>query len=136
MLVGLTSAVFAQKQKVDVLIKNACVFIGDGKDSVFTNVGITAQRISYIGKAVVPAKVIDATGKYLAPGFIDPHTHADRWIEDRNRQEMLAWLYQGVTTVFAGNDGLVLSNCETKLYEEIGIDAEFCLFCRLWPGKR
>ncbi|GAB1464309.1 N-acyl-D-amino-acid deacylase family protein [Pedobacter sp.] len=138
LLVGLTTAVFAQKQKVDVLIKNACVFIGDGKDSVFTNVGITAQRISYIGKAVVPAKeVIDGTGKYLAPGFIDPHTHADRWIEDRNRQEMLAWLYQGVTTVFAGNDGFGPYQIaeKQKLYEEIGMGTNFAFFVGFGPVR-
>ncbi len=49
--------------------------------------------------------MIDGEGKYLAPGFIDTHTHADRWIEDRKRNQMLPWIYQGVTSVFAGNDG-------------------------------
>lgn len=136
--VALTSVVFAQKQKVDVLIKNACVFLGDGKDSVFTNVGITDKRIAYVGKELVPAtEVIDAKGKYLAPGFIDTHTHADRWVEDRKRQEMLAWLYQGVTTVFAGNDGFgpyKIAERE-KEFNEIGMGTNFAFFVGFGPVR-
>jgi len=41
----------------------------------------------------------------VAPGFIDPHTHADDDLFDPKRGANLAFLTQGVTTVFIGNDG-------------------------------
>ena len=138
-LLLLCGGLFAQQRNVDVLIKNAYVFNGDGKDSVLTNIGITADRITYIGKEEVVAKeVIDAKGKYLAPGFIDAHTHADRWIEDRKRNEMLPWLYQGVTTVFAGNDGFgpYKIGAKTKEFEEIGMGTNFAFFVGFGPVRQ
>ncbi|MCI0665270.1 MAG: amidohydrolase family protein, partial [Acidobacteria bacterium] len=47
----------------------------------------------------------DATGLIIAPGFIDPHTHA---LEDLSKSESksnMNFLFQGVTTVLTGNDG-------------------------------
>lgn len=136
-MAGIT--VFAQQKQVDILIKNAYVFNGDGKDSVLVNVGITGDRISYVGKNEVKAKeVIDAKGKFVAPGFIDPHTHADRWVEDRKRNELLAWLYQGVTTVFAGNDGFGPYKIGEKIkqFEDIGMGTNFALFVGFGPVRQ
>ncbi len=138
-LLLLCATLFAQQQKQDILIKNACVFLGDGKDSVFTNVGITGKRISYIGKASIDAKeIIDAKGKYLAPGFIDTHTHADRWIEDKKRNQMLPWIYQGVTSVFAGNDGFGTYKIaeQIKEYQEIGMGTNFALYVGFGPVRQ
>ena len=128
----------AQQQQLDLLIKNAYVFNGDGKDSVLTNVGITGQRITYIGtKAKMSKEVIDAKGKFLSPGFIDTHTHADSWIKDKKRQEMLAWLYQGVTSVFAGNDGFGTYKIgeQIKQFEAIGMGTNFGLFVGFGPVR-
>ena len=43
----------------------------------------------------------------VAPGFIDPHTHAGDWLASADPQTRLipAFLMQGVTTAFIGNDG-------------------------------
>ncbi|WP_461787875.1 N-acyl-D-amino-acid deacylase family protein [Pedobacter sp.] len=135
----LSIGLFAQQQKANVLIKNACVFIGDGKDSVFMNVAITNKRISYVGKELINAdEVIDAKGKYLAPGFIDTHTHADRWIEDRKRNQMLPWIYQGVTSVFAGNDGFGTYKVaeQMKKYQQIGMGTNFALYVGFGPVRQ
>jgi N-acyl-D-amino-acid deacylase len=48
--------------------------------------------------------VIDVTGRYLMPGFIDTHTHADGAVFREDVQRAL--LRQGVTTVIAGQDGV------------------------------
>src|SRR5205814_2422364 len=47
---------------------------------------------------------IDATGRCVAPGFVDTHVHADAAVLDPAVQ--LALLRQGVTTVVLGQDGL------------------------------
>lgn len=101
---------YSQKaKKVDTIIKGAWVFDGSGKDSVRMDVGITGERITYLepaGKKGPKArKTIEANGYYLAPGFIDPHTHVAADLSDQDRKSNLAYLMQGVTTVFEGNDG-------------------------------
>ena len=47
---------------------------------------------------------IDATGRYVTPGFVDAHVHADAALFDAAVQ--LALLRQGITTVVLGQDGL------------------------------
>lgn len=48
--------------------------------------------------------VIDVTGRFVLPGFIDVHSHADGLLGDPD--VMRALLRQGVTTVIAGQDGV------------------------------
>ncbi|MBL1407426.1 N-acyl-D-amino-acid deacylase family protein [Sphingobacterium faecale] len=95
--------------KLDVLIKNAWVFDGTGSDSVQLDVGICKDRILFVGKeeGLKAKRVIDAVGLYLAPGFIDPHTHHNGSLmsEDAGKRAVLRVLKQGVTTIFMGNDG-------------------------------
>lgn len=60
----------------DLLIKNGFVYIDDYFNKV--NIGITGQKITYIGKEEVAAsKVIDAKNRKIFPGIIDPHVHFD-----------------------------------------------------------
>ena len=49
-----------------------------------------------------------ATGKAVAPGFIDAHTHDDRAVLC-GPDCMLCKMSQGVTTVVVGNCGISLS---------------------------
>jgi len=60
-----------------VLIKNGRVITAT--DDYFADVFIEDEKIALIGKnlTVDADKVIDATGRYLFPGGIDPHTHFD-----------------------------------------------------------
>jgi N-acyl-D-aspartate/D-glutamate deacylase/dipeptidyl aminopeptidase/acylaminoacyl peptidase len=95
--------------KLDILIRGGSVIDGAGTDAVKADVGVAGDRIVFIGDAakenLQAARVIDATGLIVAPGFIDPHTHADEDLFDPKRAANLPYLLQGVTTVFIGNDG-------------------------------
>lgn len=96
---------------VDVLILGGVVFDGSGRPGEITDVGVTDDRITFIGNAanagVVGVRTLDAHGLVVAPGFIDPHAHAqgDLASSDRARRENQNYLMQGVTTVVVGNDG-------------------------------
>lgn len=121
--------------KLDVLIKNAWVFDGTGNDSVQIDIGIKKDRITFVGKLeglMGAHRIIDATGLYLAPGFIDPHTHhnASLMSESAERRALLRVLKQGVTTVFMGNDGSgPMPIGETlEQWEEEGIGVNAALF--------
>jgi dihydropyrimidinase len=62
---------------MSVLIKGGLVVTAS--DSTVADVFVDDERISLIGDDldVQADKVIDATGKYVLPGCIDPHTHLD-----------------------------------------------------------
>jgi len=92
----------------DYLITGGLVFSGEEAPGAPLVVGIQGDRIVYVGAADAAHRahqVIDATGLLVAPGFIDPHTHA--W-DERGAQGPLmldSYLTQGITTVVSGNDG-------------------------------
>jgi N-acyl-D-amino-acid deacylase len=52
-------------------------------------------------------RVIDIEGKFMAPGYIDVHTHTDGTVmgDDEEIKAALNLLYQGITTVSLGADG-------------------------------
>lgn len=128
---------FAQSApRVDVLIRDAWVFDGGTGDSVKTDVGIIGDKISYLGNSrkdkITATKIIDATGLYLAPGFIDPHTHYSRWVDSKKAEERanMPCLSQGVTTAFLGSDGggTYLIKKKMDAYRSNGIGTNVALF--------
>lgn len=56
------------------------------------------------GDHLTAAREIDATGRYVTPGFVDAHVHADAAVFDPAVQH--AVLSQGVTTLVLGQDGV------------------------------
>src|SRR6267378_3603711 len=62
----------------DVLLKNGRVFDGSGNPWIKADVAIRGDRIAAVGELAGASarQVIDAAGLYLAPGFIDTHSHA------------------------------------------------------------
>jgi N-acyl-D-amino-acid deacylase len=99
----------AQQQQVDVLIRGGTVVDGTGAAARRADVGIRGDRIAFIGDAaaarVAAGRVIDATGLIVAPGFVDPHTHAAGELSSERLKANLNYLTQGVTTVITNNDG-------------------------------
>ncbi|MCL6266300.1 N-acyl-D-amino-acid deacylase family protein [Flagellimonas myxillae] len=109
-----------------MLIINGTVYNGVDQNPASNAIGIKDDKIVFIGTAtdhINPKKTIDATGLIVSPGFIDPHTHADRDLNKPDEAHNLPFLMQGVTTVVVGNDGdsfYPLSKYK-KLYLEQGI---------------
>jgi len=101
-------AAAAQEPAADIVIRGGTIYPGNAAP-FRGDVAIRADRIVYVGsKAPGGAKrVIDATGLVVAPGFIDPHTHADQALasSDPAARLVLPFLMQGVTTAFIGVDG-------------------------------
>jgi dihydropyrimidinase len=62
---------------MSVLIKGGRVVTA--ADDYVADVFVDGERVSLIGESldIEADKVIDATGKYLLPGGVDPHTHLD-----------------------------------------------------------
>ena len=101
-------AASAPAATADLLIRGGMVFTGS--DAPFVgDVAVTGDRIKAVGRDLNlrARRVIDAKGMIVAPGFIDPHTHAgdDLASDDPRRRQIGAFLMQGVTTAFIGNDG-------------------------------
>lgn len=95
----------AQETAFDLIIQQGKIVDGSGNPWFVADVGIRQDRIIEIGDLsnATASRIIDATGLVVAPGFIDPHTHAVRGIFDVPTAE--SSLLQGVTTLTEGNDG-------------------------------
>ncbi|MGI9862313.1 D-aminoacylase [Moorella naiadis] len=91
-----------------LLIKGGTVVDGTGRPPFRADVGLQGARVAALGRLeqAPAARMIDAGGLVVAPGFIDFHSHADAELlrdpEDR------AKLAQGVTTEVVGNCGMSL----------------------------
>lgn len=95
--------VYAQGPSFDVVIRNGRVVDGTGAPWFVADVGIKDGKIVAIGRLdnVSAKQVIDATGKVVAPGFIDMMGQtAAPFLRDPNLAFNL--LSQGITTINAG----------------------------------
>jgi N-acyl-D-aspartate/D-glutamate deacylase len=93
---------------MDLVIRNGNIVDGSGLPSYFGDIAINDGRIVRVGNvADTGTTEIDARGKIVSPGFIDPHTHFDA---------QLLWdgaakpaIEHGVTTIVPGNCSLSLA---------------------------
>ena len=95
--------------RYSLLIRNGTVVDGTRASRFDADLAVTDGRIAAIGRlegARADAE-IDATGRIVAPGFIDAHTHDDRLL--LSAPDMAPKASQGVTTVVAGNCGISLA---------------------------
>jgi N-acyl-D-aspartate/D-glutamate deacylase len=89
------------------VIKNGLVVDGTGNPGFLADVLIEGDRVIEIGSNLQGDVVIDASGRVVAPGFIDIHTHYDAqafW-----DPALTPSCYHGVTTVVAGNCGFSIA---------------------------
>lgn len=89
----------------DLILAGGHIVDGTGNPWFIADVAIKNGRIVEIGKldAKRAARVIDAKGLIVAPGFIDVHTHIEGGIERFPAAEN--FLRMGVTSVVTGNCG-------------------------------
>jgi N-acyl-D-aspartate/D-glutamate deacylase len=90
---------------LDVKIEGATVIDGTGRPGARTDVGIRDETIAAVGdlSRESAGSVLNATGRVLAPGFIDMHSHSDWRLWANRRAE--SKIRQGVTTEVVGNCG-------------------------------
>jgi N-acyl-D-amino-acid deacylase len=93
----------------DWVLRGGEVIDGSGRPRWQADVAIAGDRIAAVGAVsrVEGACELDVSGKIVAPGFIDVHTHDDRALFAT--PEMAAKASQGVTTVVIGNCGISLA---------------------------
>lgn len=95
--------------RFDLLVRGGTVIDGTRAPRFAADVAVRNGRIAAIGRLdeARAEREIDASGKIVAPGFIDAHTHDDRLL--LSDPSMAPKASQGVTTVVAGNCGISLA---------------------------
>jgi len=96
----------AQQPEFDVLIRGGAVIDGTGAARFRADVALKGDRVALVSRTPVAAnraaRVIDATNRIVAPGFIDMHAHIDPLA---NLPGMESAVRQGVTFSLGGPDG-------------------------------
>jgi N-acyl-D-aspartate/D-glutamate deacylase len=97
----------AQEATYDVLIRNGRLLDGTGNPWYRTDVAVDGDRIVAVGdlSRATGRRTIDATGLYVAPGFIDVHSHAGPGLATPELSHGRPLLAQGITTIVANPDG-------------------------------
>jgi N-acyl-D-amino-acid deacylase len=112
-----------------ILIKNGTVVDGSGAAAYAADVRVRAGRISEIGtdiRATPGERIIDATGCYVTPGFIETHNHWDGGVWwSPNMEPLPAY---GVTTSINGNCGFSMAPSPVNLDDRQSIVEIFNFF--------
>jgi len=97
----------------DLIIKNGLIVDGSGLPAYRADLAVSEGRVARIGQIDAPAaRTVDAGGKVVAPGFIDPHTHFDaQLLWDGAAKPALS---HGITTIVPGNCSLSLAPLKAK----------------------
>src|SRR5215813_5276449 len=128
---------------LDIIIRNARIVDGSGLPAFQGDVAIERGRLRRVGGQIAgeARRVIDAGGRVVAPGFIDPHTHFDaQLLWDGQARPALE---HGITTVVHGNCSLSLAPLKAahraklvRMFQQIEEmpEAAFDAFAWTWEG--
>lgn len=96
-----------ERATFDVILRGGRVLDGTGNAWVRADVGIRGDRIAAVGDlgAASASTVMDAEGLYVAPGFMDTHSHSGGGLVNNELRGAWQLLAQGITTVFVNPDG-------------------------------
>lgn len=98
----------AGRENQDVVLKSGLIVDGTGDKPAVGNLLIRAGRIHRISARPIRTAgvVIDCSGRIVAPGFIDAHSHLDWHLPIKGHDDLkYPFLAQGITTVIGGNCG-------------------------------
>jgi N-acyl-D-amino-acid deacylase len=101
--------------RFDLLIKSGTIIDGLQTPRYRSDIAIKDGFIVEIGGSIAPERadeVIDATGKIVAPGVVDLHTHYDSQLFWDPWCTMSGW--HGVTSVVIGNCGFGFAPCKPE----------------------
>ena len=114
-VIATASLANAQQPGYDLIIRNGRVLDGTGNPWFPADIGVRGGRIVTVGSLpnATATRIIDAAGKYVAPGFIDIHSHADDGSSPRGGfrdpdpriRSAPNLVSQGITTVVVNHDG-------------------------------
>lgn len=131
-LLAIGAAPFTQTlAPYDVLIRNGRVLDGSGNPWLASDIGVRGGRIVDMGRLgnAPAARVIDARGRTVAPGFIDVHSHASQGLEGalKEARQLLA---QGITTVALNPDGGGTTDLRAQRagFEQRGVGVNVALY--------
>jgi len=99
----------------DILIKNGTFFDGMNSAGQIADIAIVNKKVIKIAKDISPttsAKVIDATGKWVLPGFLEIHSHYDA--EIIVAPGLKESVRHGVTTIAIGSCSISMVNAEPE----------------------
>lgn len=93
--------------RFDLLIKDGRVLDGSGNPWYVADIGVKDGRIAALGNLSNSRadRAIDAAGKFVAPGFIDLHSHSDRGLANPELRYNLNMVAQGITLSVLNQDG-------------------------------
>jgi len=88
-----------------IVVRDGLIVDGTGNPAFRGDIALQASRIARMATCIhEPGEIeINAGGKVVAPGFIDPHAHME--FELFTNPTMEEYVFQGVTTVINGNCG-------------------------------
>ncbi|MDI9497473.1 MAG: D-aminoacylase [Bacillota bacterium] len=88
----------------DLLIKNGTIVDGTGAKPYQGNLAVEGEVIRLVEGEPEAKRVIDASGQYVTPGFIDTHSHSSIMLNVE--PELLPKVFQGITTEVLAQDGM------------------------------
>lgn len=100
----------------DVLLRGGRVLDGSGNAWTRSDVAMRGGRIAAVGdlRAATATTVLDVEDLYVAPGFIDTHSHAGESLSRPELREARPLLAQGVTSIFVNPDGGGSADLQTQ----------------------
>ncbi len=103
----------------DIVIRNGTIIDGTGLPRFRGDIGVNDGLVAKIGKiaASAGAKVLDATGLVVAPGFVDLHTHYDAQLHWDPYCSISSW--HGVTSVAIGNCGFGFAPAKPEMRDRL-----------------